>query len=132
MTTEQIAACVRELTPEAVEERWLREAITLVKELPLTISPSGCAACSDGALYSAFDSLARELDGATIRESEANLEEWDELTSRIPHRAELRPPTDEAIGLYTVQMDAAYYVGLAMGLRLAALTLAVPSSGGVR
>jgi hypothetical protein len=60
------------------------------------------------------------MAGPTIREAEGQLRVCDELVKRSgPRPADAPVPTDVAVDLYTPMMDAAYFIGLVMGARLA-------------
>jgi hypothetical protein len=85
-------------------------------------------------VYAVIERLARRFDGRDIVQAERALKTWDDVVTRavthpndppapgpraIPRLGIFDLPTDAACAKYTPFMDAAYYLGLAMGARLA-------------
>jgi hypothetical protein len=103
----------------------LRAAAEVVQTLPLYVSIR--RGHSD--LYAAFGDFARTFAGPDIEKAAAALAQWDDQvgTSR-PSDMEL--PSDAACDRWTPELHAAYYIGLAMGLRLARVSELVVAKGG--
>lgn len=118
MTVPPIAIYLQDLGPEAREALWLAAAARVARQMPLTMSPfitDGDR--GDDAFYGAIDGVARELAGPAMREAEEQLDRWLAIL-RTARPADLPAPCDSANALYTPMIDAAYCIGLAVGVRL--------------
>jgi hypothetical protein len=112
---------LRDLTPADEESLWLEAAVATTQEHSLLATPlTRVPGAGEPDLYESIEALARRMAGPTIREAEAQLRVCDALVTRAgPRPADPPVPTDVAVTLYTPQMDAAYFLGLVMGVRLA-------------
>jgi hypothetical protein len=125
LTLEHFASCIQELTPNDDESAWLSAAIKAIAPLRLLATPIDP---SDGRtdLYKTIRDLAQQFEPGDMRRAERALEQMDALVTNESARrgaAKLQAPSDCANDLYTPQLDAAYFLGLAMGLRAAAVLL---------
>jgi hypothetical protein len=117
-----LAVHLRDLAPAEEESLWLEAAVATVQEHSLLATPlTRVPGAGEPDLYESIEALARRMAGPTIREAEAQLQACDvQVTRTGPRPAEPPPvPTDVAVALYTPQLDAAYFLGLVMGVRLA-------------
>ena len=117
MTTSPIAIYLQELGPDSQEASWLRAAARVARQMPLAMSPFTQLA-DDDAFYRPIEDVARELAGPEMREAEEQLDRCVAFLQRSARPADLTPPCDSANALYTPQIDAAYFIGLAIGVRL--------------
>lgn len=77
--------------------------------------------------YDAFETLARSLNGATMSDAEYHLERIDQV---LHSQADNESATDEACARWTPIVDAAYRIGLSLGLRLAGNSIPALTSAG--
>lgn len=86
----------------------------------MLLSGSSIMLSGDDDLYQVFESMAKSLEARMIREATTRLETIDELLrARIDRGSDTRSATDAACDRWTPVVDASYYTGLALGLRLA-------------
>ena len=118
MTAQQVAAIVG-VTVHDYERRMLAAA----DESAATFLAAGQGAMLSGESghFAAFHDIHVAVDGATdVAELSALLSAWDDARARHARRERsVRGPSDAACNRYTPQLGAAYYFGLALGLRLA-------------
>lgn len=120
MTANQIRSCVRELSADDVEMRWLEAATALVRDVPLFATPKSESEASYEPIYSAIRAIVRQLAGPEYRGCERTFKALDELARQRPHRVdEYALPSDIQTDIETLFADGGFFIGLAMGLRLA-------------
>ncbi len=98
------------------ESRWIRAANAAAGTMPLFYTPIREPGEKEPDIYQVIYDLARTMgEGKTMRVAEEGLrrKDQDDAFNTTKH------PSDLACDLYTPQMDSAYFLGLAMGLRLA-------------
>jgi hypothetical protein len=116
MTVSMLLAITGGLGNHAYEHRMLQAADRWARE---NIEQRlGALMTESGEHFGAFDGIASEVDGeeAQKKHHEA-LRRADDLCDAAERT--MTAPSDAACDLYTPKMSAAYYYGLAVGLRLA-------------
>jgi hypothetical protein len=120
MTLDQLTAHVRTLEVDDVDGLWLGAAFEAAKDLPLFSTPNGDCETMD-ALYEAMGAIAEQFRAADMHDAWSALEEADQQVRQRPRIVDGALPSDAAVNYYTPRLDAAYFLGLAMGLRLASI-----------
>lgn len=91
--------------------------------LPLYTSPAATpASASEGGveIYDVISELAKRLVGPQITRADAKLERCEAMLNRVfPRPVEGLSARDAACERWTPEVDAAYFLGFAVGLRLA-------------
>jgi hypothetical protein len=122
-STFPITIDLSEFPAARADEEALTAAIVAARQLPLYISPNETPESNDLDFYKVVADTALMVHEATIAKAEADLSVWDELTDKHwPRPADVEPPTDAACSRYMFEIDAAYFLGIVMGARLARLT----------
>ena len=121
MTFDQFAIDVKALEPIDEESAWLSAAVRAAAALPLLTTPFALTPEGGADLYKKIHELAEQFDGVNMRKARQALEQSDArmVDSSRPRLAEVQAPSDSAGDFYTPQLDAAYFLGLAVGLRAA-------------
>jgi hypothetical protein len=85
------------------------------------MTPDSPAAEGEPDFYDGVDRLARIFDDEHMQFAEHAIEWAMELVANFdsPKSADTEPPADAACMLYTPKVDAAFYLGLVIGTRLA-------------
>ncbi len=96
------------------EALWLAAAARVARQMPLGMSP--VTRDDDGDLYyGSIEDVAREFADPDMREAEAQLDRCFETLQGAGHPADVQAIANE---LYRPQIDAAYWIGVAVGVRL--------------
>lgn len=113
-----IGVYLQEVGPDSQEALWLAAAARVAREMPLAMTPFTLLMDDDDAFYRAIEDVARELAGPAMRDAEDQLDRCLTILNRSARPADLPAPCDSANELYTPKIDAAYFIGLAVGVRL--------------
>jgi hypothetical protein len=118
MTAQQIASIVG-VAAQDYERRMLAAADD--KAAAFLAAGQGVMMSGSSQHFAAFRDIHVAIDGeADYAELRGLLDEWDRLTGEMHGEGvPCEAPSDAACNLYTPQLGAAYYFGLALGLRLA-------------
>ena len=123
MTVDQVAIHLKEQDPFDEGSAWLAAAVRAAAALPLLTTPFAPKPEGGADLYERIHELAEQFDRVNMRKARQALEQSDAVIvdSSGARLAEVQAPSDSAGDFYTPQLDAAYFLGLAVGLRAAAV-----------
>ena len=121
MTFDQCASHVKKLEPIDEASAWVSAGAQAATALPLLTMPFAPRQDGGADLYERIHELAEQFDRVDMRKARQALGQSDGLIvdSSRPRLAEVQGPPDTAHDFYTPQLDAAYFPGLAVGLRAA-------------
>jgi hypothetical protein len=119
-----------ELPSAKADARALRAAAAAVRRLPMYVSPHVAPSKNEHDVYTVVAHLAMKLYRSEIQQADAELDTYDQLFQRhlSANPSISNFPSDAAVNRWTPEINAAYFLGIVMGARLARLA----DAGGVQ